>query len=113
MPYKETRWGGVGDRPYQNTFKRDENGKISNTGTYLTLTLTKFSFKFPDQACFFFGIGVILPTSATEPVGKRIEMFVYAGGNVRAREVYINHMREKCNRVKKLTGKCSPWYFDP
>ena len=55
----------------------------------------------------------MLPTGATEPVGKRIEMFDYTGKNVCTREVYVNHMKEEMNRVKKLTGKCLPWYFDP
>ena len=105
--------GKVGDRPYQYSFRRDENGKLCNNGTYPDATLTKTSFKFPEQARFSFGVATILITDATEPVGKRIEMFDYTKKNVCTREVFMKHVNEECNRVKKLVGKCLPWYVDP
>ena len=40
-------------------------------------------------------------------------MFDYTGKNVCTCEVYKNNMKEECNRVKRLKGKCLPWYFDP
>lgn len=40
-------------------------------------------------------------------------MFDYTWKNVYMREVYKNQMKEKYNRVKKLTGKCLSWYVDP
>ena len=109
----EQQGGKVGDRAYQFTFKRDEDGKLSPTGTYPEATLTKTSFKFPEQARFSFGVASVLPISASAPVGKRIEMFDYTGKNICTREVYKKHMKEECNRVKSLTGKCLPWYVDP
>ena len=51
--------------------------------------------------------------NANQPVGKRLEMFNYTGQNICTREVYERHMKEECNRVKSLKGKCLPWCVDP
>ena len=103
----------MGNRAYQYTFKRDINGKLSKNGTYPEPSLTKTSFKFPEQARFSFGVATILPTGTTHPTGKRIEMFDYTGRNIVTREVYKKKMKEECDRVKMLKGKCLPWYVDP
>ena len=106
----EQQGGKVGDRAYQYSFKRDENGKLSKTGTYQDASLTKTSFKFPKQARFSFGVATSRPLGTTEPVGKHLEMYDYTGKNIVTREVYAKHMKEECDRVKKLKGKCLPWY---
>ena len=102
----------MGNRAYQFTFKRYKEGKLSQTGTYPEATLTKTSFKFPKQARFSFSVARVLPIGVFEPVGKRIDMFDYTGKNVCTREVYESHMKDECNRVIKLQGKCLSWYVD-
>ena len=108
----EQQGGKVGDRAYQYTFMRDENGKLSKNGTYSDATLTKTSFKFPEQARFSFGVALIPATSDNPPVGKRIEMFDYTGKNICTREIFVSKMNEETKRVKGLKGKCLPWYVD-
>ena len=46
----------MGNKMYQYSFKRDEDGKLSDTGTYRSDLLTKTSFKYPEQAIFSFGV---------------------------------------------------------
>ena len=105
--------GKVRDRTYEYTFCRDENGKLSSTGTYEKSSLAKASFKFPKQARFSFGVASVLPTGGTESIGKRIEIFDYTGRKICTREVFEKHMKDEMNRVKQLKGECLPWYVDP
>ena len=103
----------MGNRAYQYLFKRNKEGKLDENGIYLESSLTKTSFKFPEQARFSFGVASVLPIGKTKPVGRRCPMFDYTGKNICTREVYTKHMVEECNRVKKLTGQCLPWFVDP
>ena len=103
----------MGNRAYQYTFKRDEKGNLSTTGTYTEPSLTKATFKYPEQGRFSFGVASVLPLGATKPVGKRIKEVDYTGKNICTHEVFAKHMKEECGRVKSLKGKCLPWYVDP
>ena len=102
----------MGNRDYQYTFKRDEKGNLSPTGTYSDPLLTSTSFKFPEQGRFSFGVASVKYTGATKPVGKRIDYIDYTGRNICTREVYVKHIKEECNRVRLLKGNCLPWYND-
>ena len=109
----EQQGGKVGNRAYQYTFKRDEKGNLSTTGTYTEPNLTKATFKYPEQGRFSFEVASVLPLGATKPVGKRIKEVDYTGKNICTHEVFAKHMKEECGRVKSLKGKCLPWYVDP
>jgi len=65
----EQQGGKVGNRAYQCLFKRNKEGKLDENGTYPEATLTKTSFKFPEQARFSFGVASVLPIGKTKPVG--------------------------------------------
>ena len=108
----EQQGGKVGNRAFQYSFKRDENGKLSKKGTYQEPELTKTTFKFPEQARFSFGVATVCASGGTKLVGKRCPMFNYTGQNIVTREVFGKHMKEECDRVKKLKGKCLPWFED-
>ena len=95
------------NRPYWYSFERDESEGLSNNGTYTDVTITKITFKFPEQASFF------IPSDATEPVGKRIKELDYTGQNILTRESYMQKVKEESNRVKNLKGKSLPWYVNP
>ena len=64
----EQQGGKVGNRAYQYIFKRDKNGKLDENGTYRNAILTKASFKYPEQACFLFGVAKVQHPNA-EPIG--------------------------------------------
>ena len=49
----------MGNKMYQYSFKRDEDGKLSDTGTYQTELLTKTSLKYSEQARFSFGVAKV------------------------------------------------------
>ena len=104
--------GKVGNRAYQYSFKRDSTWQLSNNGTYTATILTKTSFKFPEQARFAFGVATAKPNPAATSLGKRLPLFDYTGKNIVTREVFEKHMKEECDRVKGLKGKCLPWYED-
>ena len=40
-------------------------------------------------------------------------MFDYTGKNIFTIDVYEKHIKEECDRVRKLKGGCLPWYVDP
>ena len=108
----EQQGGKVGNRKYQYTFKRDENGNLSDTGTYAEPTITKTSFKFPEQARFSFGVAKIKRNKANDPEGVRLNAINYTGKNITTIEVFEKKMKEEMNRVKKLTGNTSGWIKD-
>ena len=61
---------------------------------------------------FSFSIATVLPIGNTKPIGIRYEMFDCTGKNICTCEVYLKYMKEECNRVKELKGKCLPWYVN-
>jgi len=91
----EQQGGKVGNRAYQYTFKRDENGKLSNTRIYSKPLITKTTFKYPEHERFPFGVASVLPLGATEPGGKQIEAVDYTGKNAWKNEVYEKPMNEE------------------
>ena len=100
----EQQGGKVGDRPYQYIFRRDEDGKLSETGTYNDTTLTKTSFKYPEQGRFSFGVAKVAKVNEEVPVGVRMEEINYTGKNIVTIEVFEKAIKEEISRVKGLTG---------
>ena len=87
MSHRATR-GKVGNKMYQYSFKCDENGKRSDTGTYQTDLLTKTSFKYPEQARFSFSIAKVKKIITTTPVGLRCDLIDYTMRLITTEEVY-------------------------
>ena len=111
----EQQGGKVGNRQYQYIFKRDENGNISENGTYREDNLlTKASFKYPEQARFGFGVAKVKKLGEDAPVGVRMPAINYTGRQIVTIEVYEKKIREEIKRVKELTGgSISTWVHDP
>jgi len=104
----------VGNKMYQYSFKRDEDGKLSDTGTYRSDLLTKTSFKYPEQARFSFGVARVKKIGATTTVGLRCDLIDYTMRNIVTEEVYQKHIKDECNRVRSLTSETSTiWTKDP
>ena len=82
---------------YQYSFKHDEDGKLSDTGTYRTDLLTKTSFKYPEQARFSFGVAKVKKIGATTPVGLRCDLIDYTMRLITTEEVYQKHIKDECN----------------
>ena len=71
------------NKTYQYIFKRDENGKLSSTGTYSNdAPLTKTSIKYLGQGCFSFGVAKLIKLDNNLPVGVRMEEIDYTGKNI-------------------------------
>ena len=51
--------GKVGNNMVQYSFKRDENGKLSQTCEHTQEVLTKTSFKYPKQGRFLFSVAKV------------------------------------------------------
>ena len=98
----EQQGGKVGNRPFQYSFKRDSNGKLSDNGEYQSKLLTKTSFKFPEQARFSFGFATVKRNGTRE--GICLPPINYTNQNIITIETYEKHMKEEMTRVKSLNG---------
>ena len=100
----------MGNRQYKYEFKKDENGNLSEISTYQDLTITKTSFKFPEQTKFSFGIAKNKRNNAGDPEGLRLDAVDYTHNNIVIIDIFAKHMKEEMDRVKKnLRGILQLW----
>ena len=83
----------MGNKMYQHSFWRDENGKLCKNGEYKTDLLTKTAFKYPEQGRFSFGVAKtqLLPSDAQPspvPTGVRLPHIDYMLQNIVTIEMY-------------------------
>ena len=106
----EQQGGKVGNKMYQYLFRRDENGNLSDNGTYKTDLLTKISFKYPEQGRFSFGVAKVKSNNSPLPKGICLPSIDYTMRNIVTIEVYKKHQQEEIRRVRHLTGtKLTCW----
>ena len=75
----EQQGGKVGNRMVQYSFKRDENGNLSEQGEYSENLLTRTQFKYPEQGRFCFGVAKVKKLDAEEEEGVRLGLIDYTG----------------------------------
>ena len=89
----------------QCSFKRDEQGKLCPNDTYNKTLLTKTLYKYPEQGRFSVGIAKVRKNGSNEDEGIRMERIDYTNRNIRTIDTYVDHMKQKCDRIRKFTGE--------
>ena len=101
----EQQGGKVGNMMVQYSFKRDENGNLSENGEYSDNLLTKTAFKYPEQGRFCFGVAKVTKLNPEEEEGIRLPLIDYSGKTICTIETFNKHLKEEYKRIKTLTGE--------